>query len=123
MNGEIIKMLEPGYIKGLTILGGEPFEPENQRDIVSFIEKVKKLYPNKNIWAFSGYTLEELLADGSHQRCETTDKLLSMIDVLVDGRFILSQKDITLKFRGSKNQRILNLSESLKQGKPVFLYK
>lgn len=120
---EITKLLEPSYIKGLTILGGEPFEPENQRDLVPFIERVKKLYPDKNIWAFSGYTFEELLNGNTHPRCELTDKLLSMIDVLVDGRFILSQKDITLKFRGSKNQRILNLSESLKQGKPVSLYK
>lgn len=119
---ELLKMLEPSYIKGLTILGGEPFEPENQRDLLPFIEKVKNNFPNKNIWIFSGYTIEELLKDGSHPRCEVTDKILSMTDVLVDGRFILAQKDITLKFRGSKNQRILNIPESLKQNKPVLLY-
>ena len=119
---EIINMLSKSYIKGLTLLGGEPFEPENQRDLVGFIKKVKDLYPKKNIWAFSGYTLEELLKDGSHPRCETTDELLSKIDVLVDGRFIENQKDITLKFRGSKNQRVLNLPESLKKGMAVFLY-
>lgn len=120
---EIIEMLRPGYIKGLTLLGGEPFEPENQRDLVDFIEKVKKLYPEKNLWAFSGFTLEELLRDGSYPRCEVTDRMLAQIDVLVDGRFIQSQKDITLKFRGSKNQRVLNLSASLKEGRAVLLYK
>ena len=119
---EILEMLKPSYIKGLTVLGGEPFEPENQCALLPFIEKIKKELPNKNIWIFSGYTFEELLKEGSHPRCEVTDKLLSMTDVLVDGRFILEQKDITLKFRGSKNQRILNLPESLKQGKPVMLY-
>jgi len=120
---EIVKLLEPDYIKGLTILGGEPFEPENQRDLAPFVEKVKSLFPNKNIWIFSGYTLEELLKDGSRARCEATDKLLSMTDVLVDGRFVLSLKDISLKFRGSKNQRILDVPESLKQGKPIEFYK
>jgi len=119
---KIIKMLEPSYIKGLTLLGGEPFEPENQRDLFRFIKKVKETYPNKNIWAFSGYTIEELLKEGSHPRCEVTDEILSKIDVLVDGRFIESQKDITLKFRGSKNQRVLNVPESLKQDKAVLLY-
>ena len=119
---EIINMLSKSYIKGLTLLGGEPFEPENQRDLVGFVKKVKKIYPKKNIWAFSGYTLEELLTDCTHPRCEVTDEMLSNIDVLVDGRFIESQKDITLKFRGSKNQRVLNLPESLKKGMAVFLY-
>ena len=120
---KIIEMLSPAYIKGLTLLGGEPFEPENQRALVEFVERVKKTYPTKNIWAFSGFTFEELLKDGSHPRCEVTDRLLSEIDVLVDGRFILSQKDITLKFRGSKNQRVLNLPESLRKNEAVLYYK
>ena len=119
---EILNMLSKSYIKGLTLLGGEPFEPENQHDLVGLIKRVREMYPEKNIWAFTGYTLEELLTDGSHPRCDVTDEMLSKIDVLVDGRFIESQKDITLKFRGSKNQRVLNLPESLKKGMAVFLY-
>lgn len=119
---EIIKLLAPSYIKGLSLLGGEPFEPENQRDLLSFIKRVKELYPQKNIWAFSGFTLEELLTQGSRAKCEVTASLLSLIDVLVDGRFVLEKKDISLKFRGSRNQRILNLPESIRQGKAVLLY-
>lgn len=120
---EIIELLKMSYIKGLTILGGEPFEPENQRALVPFVEKVKSLFHDKDIWIFSGYTFEELSGGSSHPRCEVTDKLLFLTDVLVDGKFVLSQKDISLKFRGSKNQRILDVYESLKQKKPVLFYK
>jgi len=117
---EIINMLSPDYIAGLTLLGGEPFEPENQRGLVNFVEKIKNIYPQKNIWAFTGFTLEELLQKEPRPRCEVTDKFLSLIDVLVDGKFILSQKDIRLKFRGSKNQRLINLPESLKTNTVVL---
>ena len=119
---KIIKMLEPSYIDGLTLLGGEPFEPENQRALLPFVKRVKEIYPQKNIWAFSGFTIEKLLEDEPHPRCEVTDELLSLIDVLVDGKFVLEKKNIRLKFRGSENQRVLNLPQTLKEKRPILLW-
>ena len=98
----IIEMLAPSYIKGLTLLGGEPFEPENQKALLPFVKRVKEIYPNKNVWAFTGFTLEKLWEDGSHPRCEATDELLSLVDILVDGRFEKDKKNLMLKFRGSE---------------------
>ncbi len=120
VQNKIIKMLEPSYISGLTLLGGEPFEPENQRALLPFLKKVKAAYPQKNIWAFSGFTIEQLLSEEPHPRCEVTDEILSMIDVLVDGKFMIEKKNIRLKFRGSENQRILNVPETLKNKTPIF---
>ena len=117
---EIFRLLEPHYINGLTLLGGEPFEPENQRVLVPFLKKVRERYPNKTIWSYSGFTFEELTTDGSHPRCEVTDEMLSLLDVLVDGRFVLAKRDLTLRFRGSQNQRILDMPKTLKTGKPVL---
>ncbi len=117
---ELIDMLAPSYINGLTLLGGEPMEPENQRALLPFVRRVRETYPDKTIWCYSGFTLEELLRDGSHPRCEATDELLSLIDVLVDGKFILAEKDISLRFRGSRNQRVLDLPATLKTGKAVL---
>ena len=119
---EIISLLKPEYINGLTLLGGEPFEPQNQRTLLPFVKRVKEFYPDKNIWAFSGFTLEQLLEKDPHPRCEATDELLSLIDVLVDGKFVLAQKNIRLRFRGSENQRIIDLPESLKK-REVVLWK
>ena len=116
----IIDMLAPDYINGITLLGGEPIEPQNQRALLPFVKRVKKAYPNKNIWAFSGFTLEQLLENQPHPRCEVTDELLSLIDVLVDGRFQLDKKNIRLKFRGSENQRIIALPDTLKTGEIVL---
>ena len=118
--GKIIKLLEPDYINGLTLLGGEPFEPCNQRALLPFVKKVRELYPKKNIWAFSGFTFETLLTDGSHPRCEVTDQLLGCIDILVDGRFEIEKKNIRLKFRGSENQRILDVPQSVARGEAVL---
>lgn len=108
---EILDLLSPQYINGLTILGGEPFEPENQRQLVSLLRKVREALPEKNIWCFTGYTLEKLLDPNEHCRCEVTDEMLSMIDVLVDGRYDESLRDISLRFRGSSNQRIIDLKD------------
>ena len=110
---KLIKMLAPGYITGLTLLGGEPFEPQNQRALLPFVERVKKTYPEKDIWAFTGFTWEQLHQDGSHPRCEATDALLACVDTLVDGRFVQALKDISLRFRGSSNQRIIDVKASL----------
>ncbi len=112
----IIKSLEPYYINGLTLLGGEPMEPSNQRALVPFLRRVREACPNKSIWCFTGFTLEELFREGSHPRCEVTDEMLSMIDVLVDGRFVRELKDISLRFRGSSNQRIIDLPKTLQTG-------
>ena len=117
---KILKLLEPSYIDGLTILGGEPFEPENQRALLSFVKRVKAMYPQKNIWAFTGFTIEQLWQNSPHPRCEVTDELLSLIDVLVDGRFVLEKKNIRLKFRGSENQRILNLQATIREKTPIL---
>ena len=102
---EILDALAPDYIEGLTLLGGEPFEPENQ----------------KNLWCYTGYTLEQDLLRDSRARCGYTDRMLSMIDVLVDGRFVEALKDISLPFRGSSNQRILNLRATLESGSAKLL--
>ncbi len=117
---KILDMLKPDYIDGLTLLGGEPFEPENQRVLLPFVKRVKEQYPNKNIWAFSGFTIERLWNEEPHPRCEATDELLSMIDVLVDGKFEMAKKNIRLRFRGSENQRILDLPKTLAEKKPIL---
>lgn len=106
---EILALLEPKHIKGLTVLGGEPFEQENQRDLLPFIKKIKMKFPDKDLWFFTGYIYDKDLVSGGKKYCEVTDELLSYIDVLVDGPFIEEEKDISLKFRGSKNQRIIYL--------------
>ncbi len=113
---KIIDMLKPDYIKGLTLLGGEPFEPENQRALLPFVKRVKEIYPNKNIWAFTGFTLEQLWEKEPHPRCEATDELLALIDVLVDGRFEKDKKNLMLKFRGSENQRLIDMKKTLETG-------
>ena len=119
---KIIDYLKPNHITGLTLLGGEPMEPANQRALLPFVKKVKALYPQKDIWVYSGYVFDKELMQESRSRCEVTDELLSYIDVLVDGRFVEELKDISLKFRGSSNQRIIDVQESLKN-KTVVLYK
>ena len=108
----------PAYadINGLTLLGGEPFEPENQRGLLPFLRRVRERLPGKTIWAFTGFTWEQLHTDGSHPRCEVTDELLSLVDVLVDGRFVEELHDISLRFRGSSNQRIIDVPRTLSSG-------
>ena len=119
---EVLKSLEPDYITGITVLGGEPFEPENQKELVPFMRKVVARYPNKNVWAFTGYIYYKDLVAGGRRHTEDTDELLSMIDVLVDGPFQEEKKDITLKFRGSSNQRILDLKETIRTGNIITLF-
>ena len=94
-------------------------EPQNQRVLVHFLKKVKEKYPNKTIWCYSGYTLEQLTGQ-SRARCEVTDEMLSLVDVLVDGQFVEELKDISLRFRGSSNQRIINLKATLKSGEIIL---
>lgn len=109
---ELIEALKHPMVAGLTLLGGEPLEPQNQYGLFPFLKRVKQELPEKNIWCYTGYTLEaDLLTGRAHT--DITDELLSMIDVLVDGRFIEELKDITLKFRGSSNQRLIDLKRTL----------
>lgn len=110
---EILESLKPSHIQGLTLLGGEPMEPQNQIELYPLLRKVRETYPSKNIWIYSGYSYEELINDNSRCHTNITNELLSYADVLVDGEFIQEQYDITLKFRGSRNQRIIDLKASL----------
>lgn len=113
----ILGMLKPDYIQGLTLLGGEPFEPQNQGAVVELLRQVKKAYPHKSIWAFSGYLYEKDILSG---RLGDTSEYLSYLDVLVDGPFIEAKKNLSLRFRGSENQRLIDIPASLTQGKTVL---
>jgi len=117
---DIIEALSPDYIDGLTLLGGEPMEPDNQRRLLPLLKIVRELYPHKDIWCYTGYTLETDLLSRSRARCEVTDEVLSYIDVLVDGEFVEELKNISLRFRGSSNQRIIDLQKTLSSGEAVL---
>lgn len=110
----ILQSLDNKYIDGLTVLGGEPFEPENQHVLKPFLQKVKTQYPNKTIWMYSGYTFEELMDDNAICHSPDTLDILNLIDVLVDGKFIESEMSKLLPYRGSSNQRVINIPETLK---------
>ncbi len=116
----IIKSLEPRHINGLTLLGGEPMEPANQKALIPFVKRVKETYPNKSIWCYTGYLYDTELLKPSRAHCPWTRELLSYIDVIVDGEFVQELKDITLRFKGSKNQRVIDVQASLKQEKVVL---
>ena len=146
---EILEALAPDYITGLTVLGGEPMEPENQRALLPLYRAVRERLPEKTIWVYSGYTLDrEILSDlpagavipsadpvdagegaGASDKpqvpfrsahCEVTDEILSLIDVLVDGKFVLAKKDLSLRFRGSRNQRLIDVKRSLAEKNVVL---
>ena len=116
----IISMLKPAHIKGLTLLGGEPFEPQNQPDLVNLLRQVKEHYPEKSIWAYSGYLFERDILAGRLGPVEITREYLSYLDVLVDGPFVLSRKNLSLRFRGSDNQRLIDVKASLAKGETVL---
>lgn len=118
---EVIDALKPSHISGLTLLGGEPFEPENQRELVKLLRRVREELPEKNIWSFTGFVLDQDLLDGGRKHCEVTDEMLSLLDVLVDGPFKEEEKDITLAFRGSRNQRLIDMKKSLKEQEVIEL--
>lgn len=116
---EILSLMERDYICGLSLLGGEPFEPQNQQVLVGLLEKVKERFPEKTVWCYSGYLYDKELKSESRARCEVTDKMLSMIDFLVDGRFVAELKNLNLKFRGSENQRIIDIAKTEAAGEIV----
>ena len=113
----ILDLLKPDYVQGLTLLGGEPFEPQNQEAVVELLRQVKKAYPQKSIWAFSGYLFEKDILSG---RLGDTAEYVSYLDVLVDGPFILAKKNLSLRFRGSENQRLIDVPASLRTGETVL---
>ena len=113
---EVLNALDHSYIAGLSLLGGEPFEPVNQRALLPFLKRVRARFPEKNIWCYTGYLYDADLAAGGRAHCEATDEMLSLIDVLVDGEFVQALKDLKLRFRGSSNQRIIDVAASRKAG-------
>ncbi|MGN0586480.1 MAG: anaerobic ribonucleoside-triphosphate reductase activating protein [Oscillospiraceae bacterium] len=117
---EIIDSLKPDYIDGLSLLGGEPFEPANQRELVKLLRRVRTELPRKNVWCYTGYLFDAELLSPSRARCEYTDEMLSMTDILVDGEFVEEKKNISLAFKGSENQRIIDVQKSLASGEVVL---
>ncbi len=117
---EILSMLAPDFIKGITLLGGEPFEPENQPALVDLLRQIKAAYPQKSVWAFSGYLFDKDILSRKLGPWEITREYLSYVDVLVDGRFVEDKKDLSLRFRGSSNQRIIDVPASLQTGEVVL---
>lgn len=118
---ELMEAVAPSFIKGLTILGGEPFELENQEEVSKIVNEFKKRFPDKNLWMYSGYLFDkDLVAEDGKRHTEYTLDILKNVDVLVDGRFVEELKNLSLKFRGSENQRIILVKESLKSGEVVL---
>lgn len=116
---EIMEALKPDYMAGLTLLGGDPAEPENQTALLPLLRRIRKELPKKTVWVYSGYVYEDFKKDG-RAYCDATDEYLSLCDVLVDGPFILEKKNISLKFRGSENQRIIDLNSTRGKGELVL---
>jgi anaerobic ribonucleoside-triphosphate reductase activating protein len=117
---QILEALKPNYIKGLSLLGGEPFEYVNQLGLLPLVRKVRFLYPEKNIWCYTGYDYEKDIKCDMMNKWPATKELLSMIDVLVDGEFVEELKDLKLRFRGSSNQRIIDVKRSLSAGEVIL---
>ena len=119
---QILQMLQPAFVAGITLLGGEPFDPHNQPALLKLVKKIKQTYGDtKTIWSFSGYVYDKDLVKGGRAYCEATDELLKNLDVLVDGPFVENLKNLSLKFRGSSNQRVIDMKKTLAQNK-IILY-
>lgn len=116
----VLRMLEPSYIRGITVLGGEPFEPENQPALLALLSTVRKRFPAKDVWIFTGFTWEELHSSECRAYTAVTEELISAADVIVDGRFVEEKKNIRLRFRGSENQRIIDVRRSVCEGTAVL---
>ena len=116
---EVVASLEPAYVTGLTVLGGEPLEPENQAGVLAQLERVRTELPGKTVWVYTGFTWEQLHSDGCRAHTDLLPRILGLLDVLVDGPFVLAKKDISLRFRGSANQRIIDVPASLAAGRVV----
>lgn len=119
---EIINLLTNKNIQGLTLLGGDPFEPSNQEELVKLCKRVKEELPNKDIWAYTGFIYDLDLVEGGRKHTDVTDEMLSYIDILVDGPFVIDEKDLSLYFRGSRNQRVIDMKKTLQEGKVVIYH-
>jgi len=117
---EVLTLLKPDHIQGITILGGEPFDPRNQATVVQLLRKVKKEYPQKSIWVFSGYLFDSEIISGKLGDWDITKEYLDYIDVLVDGPFVQEKKNLSLRFRGSENQRIIDVQKSLQENSVIL---
>lgn len=116
----ILDSVKEDHIAGITLLGGEPMEKENQAELIKLLRQFKKLYPEKTVWCYTGYTYEEDFIQGARAYTEVTKEFLNMTDVLVDGKFIISLMDIRLRFRGSSNQRIIDMNETRKNDRIIL---
>ncbi len=116
----IMEMLADENIQGLTLLGGEPFEPENQRVLINLLRRVRKDLPEKDVWSYTGFVYERDLLEGKRKHTEVTDEMLSLIDILVDGPFVEEKKNISLMFRGSENQRVIDMKQTRALGHVVL---
>lgn len=116
---EILEYLEPDYIEGLTLLGGEPMEPSNQEGILPLLRKVKQRYPKKNIWLYSGYLFDKDILGKMCKESEITKEIISYIDILIDGEFQIENKNLKVNFRGSDNQRIIDVKKSLEANEVI----
>ena len=116
----ILDSVKEDHIAGITLLGGEPMEKENQAELIKLLRQFKKLYPEKTVWCYTGYTYEEDFIQGARAYTEVTKEFLKLTDVLVDGKFIISLMDIRLKFRGSSNQRIIDMNETRKNDRIIL---
>ena len=120
VQNELLEALAPDYIAGLTLLGGDPMEPENQRALLPFVRRVREELPQKTIWCYTGYTYRDGAIEEEQANCEVTRQFISLLDVLVDGRFVEELKDIRLVFRGSSNQRVIDIQRSIESGSVVL---
>ncbi len=116
---QIIDYMNHDYISGLSLLGGEPLEPKNQEGLLPLVKKVKEKFPNKNIWCYTGFDFEKDVVEKMAKNNETTRELLKYIDIIVDGKFEEDKKDLKLQFRGSSNQKIVDVKKSLQTGQIV----
>ena len=117
---KIIKELDHPYVSGLSLLGGEPLEYSNQKGLLPLLRKVKEKFPDKNVWCYTGYTFDKDVMEDMCNKWEETPEILSYLDVVVDGKFEEDKKDIKLRFRGSSNQRVIDVKKSLKEKKAVL---
>ena len=120
VENKIIEAMKPDYIKGFTLLGGEPFEPENAAVLAPFLKRLRKVYPHKSFWCFTGYDFERDLLTGKLGDHDTVMEILKTLDVLVDGKFVEEKKDLSLRFKGSSNQRTILVKQSLKTDEVVL---
>lgn len=117
---DIIEYMKPDYIKGITLLGGEPLEQTNQQGLLPLLRKIDHIYPEKNIWCFTGYDFEKDVIGRMMKEWDETKEFMSYIDVLVDGEFMIDKKDLNLVFKGSSNQRTIMVQESLAEGRIIY---